>query len=75
MPTYTINTPLGEMYFVPKKVSKKKKILFIQKCLGLILIVCGVIFCAVFPEDCGGGLFELMLGAYCVFTNKRFLVR
>ena len=41
---------------------KQKRETAIQKCLGLVLLVIGIIGCFIFPKDAGGFLFTSVLG-------------
>lgn len=46
---------------------KQKQETAIQKCLGLGLLVLGIIGCLVFPEDAGGFVFAGVLGIIRTF--------
>lgn len=41
---------------------KQRQETIIQKCLGIGLLVIGIIGCLIFPEDAGGFLFTSVLG-------------
>ena len=46
---------------------KQKRETIIQKCLGIGLLVIGIIGCLIFPEDAGGFLFTSVLGIIRTF--------
>ena len=46
---------------------KQRQETIIQKCLGIGLLVIGIIGCLIFPEDAGGFLFTSVLGIIRTF--------
>lgn len=59
---YTYDEWLNEYKRNEAKERKQKQETVIQKCLGLGLLVIGILGCAVMPEDAGGFLFASILG-------------